>query len=470
MKPHSTVRGHRRPWGVRGKLPGQPHPNTSVRTAILGGGISGLTLARKLREAGLDVAVFEAAPKIGGLCCSETVDGWTYDVAGGHILYSKEKPVLDWMVAQTEGGCLQRERQTKIRVGDRWVHYPFENGIGDLPKEQTFACLMGYLEASYARRKGGAAPTNFGDWIRYRFGEGIERIFMKPYNEKIWKTPLQEMSTEWVEGRVPDAPIEDVVRAAIGIRTEGYTHQSIFYYPKSGGFEAIVRGIGAGVRDAVRLATPAREVRRKGSQFLVNGELFDHVVSTVPLPEFSKIAPELDAATKDAIERLRYTSLTSVAVGLKHNDLPPYSWIYLPQHEQGPTNRITYLSNYSPNVAPPGHGLILAEVTSAGAPRKDAAFLKEVVDGLVHAGLFQAGDVAMTHASTVKYAYVVFDLDFRKKIDASLAGVAALGIDTLGRFGRFEYVNSDHCVSRAFALADQLIAKAKRGGSPAAGR
>ena len=66
---------------------------------------------------------------------------------------------------------------------------------------------------------------------------------MDPYNEKIWKRPLEQITSDWVAGRVPDAPIEDVLRAAVGIRTEGYQHQAIFYYPKTGGFQGITDGL-----------------------------------------------------------------------------------------------------------------------------------------------------------------------------------------------------------------------------------
>ena len=42
--------------------------------------------------------------------------------------------------------------------------------------------------------------------------------------------------------------MEDVLRAAVGIRTEGYT-KSIFYYPKTGGFQGITDGL-AGTLEA----------------------------------------------------------------------------------------------------------------------------------------------------------------------------------------------------------------------------
>ena len=60
-----------------------------MKLAILGAGVSGLSLARTLADGGFDPAdltLFEAAPVPGGLCRSRTVDGFTYDVAGGHIL------------------------------------------------------------------------------------------------------------------------------------------------------------------------------------------------------------------------------------------------------------------------------------------------------------------------------------------------------------------------------------------------
>ena len=43
-----------------------------------------------------------------------------------------------------------------------------------------------------------------------------------------------------VLARIPKPPMEDVLKSAIGIPTEGYLHQLHFYYPIEGGFEAMV--------------------------------------------------------------------------------------------------------------------------------------------------------------------------------------------------------------------------------------
>ena len=59
-----------------------------------------MALAQRMIEGGFEASnihIFEADSKVGGLCHSKTVDGFTYDVSGGHILFSKDKETMDWM-------------------------------------------------------------------------------------------------------------------------------------------------------------------------------------------------------------------------------------------------------------------------------------------------------------------------------------------------------------------------------------
>ena len=72
---------------------------TGVKTAILGGGLTGLTLARFLSGAGEEVVVLEAETSIGGLCRSRKESGFTFDTGGSHIIFSKDEEVLRFMLA-----------------------------------------------------------------------------------------------------------------------------------------------------------------------------------------------------------------------------------------------------------------------------------------------------------------------------------------------------------------------------------
>jgi protoporphyrinogen oxidase len=441
-----------------------------LKTAILGAGISGLALARFLIDGGLDPSdlhLFEAAPKAGGLCHSKTVDGFTYDISGGHILFSKDAEVLQWMKDQAGGdeAFVRRDRNTKIRFEDRWVHYPFENGLGDLPAQANFDCLKGYIEAWHRRNSDGSeAPGDFKRWIQWRFGEGIAKHFMDPYNEKIWKRDLEHISSGWVAGRVPDAPVDDVLKSSIGLRTEGYTHQAIFYYPREGGFQTITNLLAERLGDRLRLSTPVGRLTRSAAGWEVDGEAFDCVVSTIPLTSMPAIVEGLPADVAAAMAGLEYNSMVTYLLALDRPKHPDLSWIYLPHASQGPTNRVTYMSNYSPGNAPAGKTSFLCEVTvPGGAPSPGPDLEREVVDGMIAAGLLKREELIFTDRSDVRHAYVVFDHGYDERRAISLRWLEQNGIEPLGRFGRFDYDNSDQCVIKARALATELLERARTG-------
>ncbi len=441
-----------------------------MKTAILGAGVSGLALARFLVEGGLpadDVHVLEAGAEPGGLCRSKTVEGFTYDTSGGHILYSKDQGALDWMKAHAGGDAafVQRERNTRIRFGQRWVRYPFENGLGDLPADANFECLRGYVSAWHERqRSGSAAPREFGRWVRWRFGDGIAQHFMDPYNQKVWKRDLDALTSDWVAGRVPDAPIDDVLRAAVGIRTEGYVHQSIFFYPRTGGFQAITDGLAGALRPRIRLKTPGEDVQRAPGGWRVNGEEFDAVVSTLSLTWLPDVVRAMPHDVAAACRGLEYNAIVCVLAALERPQHPDLSWVYLPHAHQGPTNRVTFLSNYAPDLAPAGKSSLLCEVTlPGGAPFPGPELERDVVEGLVRAGLIRSDEVLFTDRAETRQAYVVFDHGYAERRAAVLGWLDAEGLIPLGRFGRFEYDNSDQCVVKARELAERLLARARAG-------
>ena len=431
---------------------------------ILGGGLSGLVLASHLPDA----EVLERDDRPGGLCRSLEAGGFTFDPHGSHILFSRNPKAMAFYETLLQGNVCRRRRNTKVFYKGRYVKYPFENGLSDLPLEDNFACLLGYIEAYLARASGAAEkPSNFKEWMYARFGKGITERYLLPYNEKIWKTPAETMGTEWVEGRVPDPPLEDVVKSSLGTPTEGYTHQLHFLYPREGGVESLIRGLLPRV-PRVRTGFAVTSIRRKGGTWIVGDgheeREYEDLVSTIPIPELLRALDAAPANVRSAGSALVHRSLVTVMVGLDRPDLNDLSWVYFPTPEDGWFNRISFPSNFSDRVAPPGMSSAMAEITcDAGdaiwsAP--DDALAEHVVSHADRLGVFPRSDVRLTRVARTRYAYVVFDRAHRRNLDLVNAYAEKLSLRLLGRFGQFDYINTDQVILRAEALAGTMGAPA----------
>src|SRR3954467_11196903 len=124
---------------------------------ILGGGLFGVALASFL---GGDVEVVERRHSIGGLCGTIVENGFTFDAAGPHIMFSKNKEVLNLMVKTLGDNVHERRRENRIWFKGRLVKYPFENDLAALPKEDTFECLFHYIRNPHANEE----VTNLAGW------------------------------------------------------------------------------------------------------------------------------------------------------------------------------------------------------------------------------------------------------------------------------------------------------------------
>ncbi len=436
-----------------------------MKITILGAGVTGLTLARLLLQDGHDVLVLESSGEAGGLCRSSVVDGFTFDHAGGHILFSKDRATLDWMKERAGSDSLvETERRTRILWHDRYVPYPFENGIASLTPQAKFECLKGYLEAVERRKGGEPCPEDFHSWILWKMGKGFADHFMIPYNEKIWECDLREMSSLWVAGRVPDAPVDDILKAVSGLETRGYTHQARFFYPRRGGFQALTDGIAEGLGDRLVTGHEVRNLRRRGGGWEVDGDPTDLVVNTIPLPVLAEVFEGLPEEIRLECAELRPISLANVLIGCRSDrGLDPLSWIYLPFEDQGPANRVTFFSNYSPENAPEGHVSFMAEVTYRGTLETGKEWLGDLCRALETCGLFRREDVVVLHPFHSRYAYIDQNLAFPDRIARLRAWFDRSGLLSIGRFGRYEYHNSDQCVQRAFQARAHIARLAETG-------
>jgi GNAT superfamily N-acetyltransferase len=212
----------------------------------------------------------------------------------------------------------------------------------------------------------------------------------------------------------------------------------------------------APVEDRIRCDFSVLSVQLEGGRFLISdGKTTieaDRCISTIPLQGLVPALNDVPPAVTDALGRLVYNGVACVFVGLRGR-VPPLSWVYLPEPGLGHANRVSFPSNYSTGTAPAGCGSILAECTyrpgDAVAEMDDDALAAHVLDRLEAMGVLRREEVAFTGVARQPFAYVVYDLAYQESVRTVREFVASRGIDLVGRFAEFEYLNMDGCIRHA---------------------
>jgi protoporphyrinogen oxidase len=422
---------------------------------ILGGGIAGLSLAYFLdREA----TVLEREETVGGLGRSYRLNGVAYDV-GPHIIFSKNQEILNLHTSLIETSTIRRSNQ--IVYGGRFIKYPFENDLASLDSRDRDYCLTEFLNNPYGKY----AHTNMLQFFLKTFGEGITRLYLAPYNEKIWKFDPSCLDTQMVE-RIPKPLIEDILASARGVSTEGYLHQLYFHYPKAGGFQSLIDAyqraaekknhkILTGVQIRALVHENGRWQVETSSGVIRCREL----VNCMPIHELSTyLAPPEPVAS--ALSRLLYNSIHIVVVQVKEDAIGDHFALYIPDKDII-FHRLSKLNFLGDAYKPPGVGsTLMAEVTfrpgSYLSSLSEGEIVSRTINGLERLGFVNRANVTDTALRTEKYAYVIYDLDHRKNADLVLGWLRQQGIRCVGRFAEFEYLNTDAVAERTLALAREL--------------
>lgn len=430
-----------------------------MKFGIIGAGPSGLAMSRFIKY---DSVVFERSNSPGGHAGSFTDHGYTFD-HGPHILFSKDKHILQYLLNLLGNNVHACKRNNKISYKGTLVKYPFENDLKSLPLEDNYECLAGYIFNPYKKKY--KKPKNFKEWLLAHFGRGICEKYLFPYNEKVWNIPVDRLSMIWAD-RLPQPPPEDILKSAIGYETEGYLHQLFYNYPLKGGYQAISEQLAEGTDIRYQFAV-TKITKEKGKFVITNGlerHTFDQIISTMPIQELIKILDlKIPPKVLKAISSLIVNPMHVVSLGIKGVDANQYTAVYFPEKEYL-VNRISFPATFSPHNAPAGYHSIQAEITckarSAVWKWSDEQILQHTIDGLIDRNIIsQKNDIVYTNVTRHPYAYVVYDTQYEKNVKIVRDWFPKQGIHLVGRFSYFEYINVDGVIKTALEIASKINGK-----------
>jgi protoporphyrinogen oxidase len=434
------------------------------KIVILGAGPTGLGAAYRLQELGYrNWAIYERNPYIGGLAASfEDSAGFTYDI-GGHVMFSHYKYFDDLVDRLLGTNYTEIMREAWVWMMDRFVPYPFQNNIRYLPREMVLECVIGLIEAQKHPQKIQEA-TNFDDLIDAQFGAGIARYFMKPYNFKVWAHPVSHMSRDWLGERVALPNLERILKNVLLEQDDiGWGPNNKFKFPLRGGTGGLYQPMLKYVGDHLHLNKEAVAVDYKSKQVrFSDGEVVDYdlLLSTMPLDLLVHRLEDAPQAIREVTSGLHHSSGLIVGVGVARPTPSEKCWIYFPE-ETSPFYRVTYLSNYSPYIAPDdNHFLLLTETSrSEHKPENKADIVDRVVQGLLNTKMLEPDDldrIASTYLIDVDYSYPVPTIDRNAALGTIQPYLMRHDIYSRGRFGAWEYEigNMDHSVMQGVELVN----------------
>ena len=418
---------------------------------VLGGGWSGILLSLRIKKMfkNSSVCVIEGSNDLGGLMRTKIIDGFVFDIGGSHIIFSKNNKVLSEILSVLGNNYVRHKRRTFIYLDGKFIPYPFENGIYALEPMERSEIGISFIEAyMYLHNNPGWKPKSFDEWITGVFGKEIARIYLKPYNEKIWKRPLSEIDADWVytPGRLPIPDWRDIIKSVAGIPTEGYREQALFYYPLRGGIYSLYKQfLDLAIRNGVKVQTGiyVRKIYKRNDRWVINDKIYARrIYNTIPLREIIKALEPPEYIIKYA-EKLDYNQVIVVGIAL-NKKAPNMHWIYVPD-KNIIFHRYAWISNYSPYNAPKGKSALIAEITLPPNSKIDKEeILGRTIKGLEELDIINSEkEILFSKIWVHKYGYPIYLKNHSRYRREILNYLKQQNIVSIGRWGSWHYWNMD---------------------------
>ncbi|MBR1838434.1 MAG: NAD(P)-binding protein [Bacteroidaceae bacterium] len=402
------------------------------KIAVIGAGVSGLTAAHFLRSRYL-VTVYEKESEPGGLIrCRRMEDGSLFHICGGHVFNSKRPDVLDWFwsIFDRDKDFIKAERNAVIVFDDgQIVPYPIENHAYFLPVEIQQSFISDLLKMNLINQQ----PTNFEEFLKMRFGDTLYQLYFGPYNEKIWKQPLNKVPLGWLEGKLPMPTAQEIVFNNMNhVEEKKFVHSS-FWYEKYNGSQFLADTLARGLD--VRYNTQVNRMWFDGKCWTIDSDKYDACVFCGNVKDLLMSVRGVDLSSfTNPVEQLDYHGTTSVFCSISTN---PYSWVYQPSKHHG-SHRIICTGNFSPTNNGSNSLTATVEFTDRVAPDSIVAQLRLMP--------FSPKLLDYHYSS---YTYPIQDCSTRMMIGALKQRLAEVGMFLTGRFADWEYYNMDMAMGAA---------------------
>lgn len=418
----------------------------TVRTLIVGAGMSGLSTAAFLRDD--DYLVIDRDDEIGGYCKTVKKDGFVWDYSG-HFFHFKHPEIEAYLRERMPKDSVRTvEKSSCIAYKGGKVDFPFQKNIHQLPQDEFIECLHDL----YFARAPDVAPKdapedNFKDMLYARFGRGIAEKFLIPYNEKLYACDLSTLDKDAMGRFFPHANLTDIIR---NMRVaDNASYNASFTYPDGGAIE-YVKAMAKDVdpqRISLNEELLAVDLERKVATTSKRVVKFEYLVSSAPLNRLL----QMTGLTHDRTA-FSWNKVLVFNLGFDRKGPSGVHWIYYPDRA-----RAFYRIGFYDNILNTDRMSLYVEIGyPAHAPVDAESMLRRTLEDLRAEGVIQDHKLVASHSIVLDPAYVHITKGSMREHERLMPILKSHGVHSIGRYGAWTYCSIEDNIVEARALAAEL--------------
>lgn len=427
-----------------------PDKIIKVDKLIIGGGISGIFLGLELMKRNdKDFLILEKEDRPGGLCRSHKIGNLYYDI-GAHALHKKaveSSKELNEIIDINKLYC--QKRNAKVFIFNKLIPHPFQLHLYYAPLKVKLKCLYGYL----TRVK--KTSDNLSEWLQSEFGDQVCKYFLFPYNEKVWKTDLKNISINWIS-RVSAGSLK-FLKGLFFAGDQNYASNEYVCYPDSGGFENLFSEKIKLLADNIQVDCEIVEIDLNDKCAITkDGKIFQYkcLISTLPIDLlFSKLLTKKDDRMLDLANQLEKVSACLVTF-LTTNISSELQRIYIPESKYL-AQRVILNSNSSQSLKEQNQSVVSLEISYRS--KNELLPEHQIIDNckklLKDLQLVERdSDIKEYRIEYIEYMYPTQTLNSINIMSETRNYLKNYNCYSIGRFGSWNYANVDGILDEVINL------------------
>ena len=332
------------------------------KVAIIGAGITGLTIAYYLKQAGIECSVFEKSRKVGGVISTQKTGDYLFETGPntGTISNVETVELFERLASFFELEIANEYAKKRLILKNgKWETLPA--GIISGATTNLFSVRDKLKLLGEPFRKAGTNPDEtIAELVKRRMGESFLDYAIDPFISGIYAGDPASLVTKYALPKLYNLEqkygsfIGGAIKKQREVKTEQEKKVTKKIFSAKGGLSQIIKALSDEVGIENIYLNQNLSVKKEGDKYVINGNEFSQVVSTVNAKYIKSIFPFINKNNLQEIENLRYAKVVEITVGFKKwngIDLNAFGGL-IPKKENKNILGILFMSTLFKNRAP----------------------------------------------------------------------------------------------------------------------